>query len=46
MGQGLDFEIEKHNKKVRQTLLEQLLEMKWDEFEELIARLLAEVGFE
>ena len=46
MGQGLAFEIEQHNKKIRQALLKRLLEMKWEEFEELIARLLAEVGFE
>ncbi|HWP38181.1 MAG TPA: HTH domain-containing protein [Gemmatimonadales bacterium] len=46
MGQGLAFEIEQHNKKVRQALLKRLLEMKWEEFEELIARLLAEVGFD
>jgi len=46
MGQGLAFEIEQHNKKVRQALLKRLLEMKWEEFEELVARLLAEMGFE
>jgi restriction system protein len=46
MGQGLAFEIEQHNKKVRQALLKRILEMKWEEFEELVARLLAEVGFE
>ena len=46
MGRGLAFDIEQHNKKVRQTLLKKLLEMEWEEFEELIARLLAEMGFE
>lgn len=46
MGQGLAFQIEQHNKKVRQVLRKRLLEMKWEEFEELIARLLAETGFE
>jgi len=46
MGQGLAFEIEQHNKKVRQALRKRLLEMKWEEFEELITHLLAEVGFE
>jgi restriction system protein len=46
MGQGLAFQIEQHNKKVRQALRKRLLEMKWEEFEELIARLLAETGFE
>lgn len=46
MGHGLAFQIEQQNKKVRQALLKKLLEMEWEEFEELIARLLAEVGFE
>lgn len=46
MGWGLAFEIEQHNRKVRQALRKRLLEMKWEEFEELIARLLAEMGFE
>jgi len=46
IGHGLAFEIEQHNKKVRHGLLKRLLEMKWGEFEELIARLLAEMGFE
>jgi len=46
IGQGLEFEIEQHNKKVRLALKNQLLGMEWDRFEELIARLLAEIGFE
>jgi len=46
MGRGLAFEIEQHNKKVRQALHSRLLGMEWDGFEELIARLLAEIGFE
>lgn len=46
MGRGLAFEIEQHNKKVRQALHKRLLETEWDAFEELIARLLAEMGFE
>ena len=46
MGRGLAFEIEQHNKKVRQALHRRLLGMEWDVFEELIARLLAEMGFE
>jgi len=46
MGRGLAFEIEQHNKKVRQALLNRLLKMRWEEFEELIARMLAEMGFE
>ncbi len=46
MGRGLAFEIEQHNKKVRQALHKCLLGMEWDTFEELIARFLAEMGFE
>ncbi len=45
-GRGLVFEIEQHNKKVRQALHKSLLAMKPAEFEELIGRLLAEIGFE
>ncbi|HPZ78740.1 MAG TPA: HTH domain-containing protein [Bacillota bacterium] len=43
---GLASQIEQHNKKVRQELRNRLLNMEWDEFEDLIARLLAEMGFE
>lgn len=46
MGKGLAFEIEQHNKRVRQALHKRLLGMDPTEFEELIARLLAEIGFE
>jgi len=46
MGKGLSFEIEQHNKKVRDKLKKQLLDMDWGEFEDLIARMLAEMGFE
>lgn len=46
MGKGLAFEIEQHNKHVRQSLHKQLLEIEPGEFEELIGRLLAEIGFE
>lgn len=46
MGRGLAFEIEQYNKRVRQTLRKRLLAMDSGEFEELIARLLAEIGFE
>lgn len=46
MGKGLAFEIEQHNKRVRQALHKQLLAMGPTAFEELIALLLAEVGFE
>ena len=43
---GLPFEIDQHNKGVRQALHERLLSMDPTEFEELVARLLVEVGFE
>ena len=46
MGRGLAFEIEQHNKKVRQSLLKRLLDMKWEAFEDLVAGILAEMGFE
>ena len=46
MGRGLAFEIEQHNKRVRQKLHAHLLKMDPGEFEDLIGRLLAELGFE
>ena len=46
MGKGLAFEIEQHKGRVRQALHKQLLAMDPTEFEEMIARLLAEIGFE
>ena len=46
MATGLALEIEKHNKKVRRELHKKLLEMDWDAFEDLVARLLSEMGFE
>ena len=46
MATGLVLEIEKHNKKVRRELHKKLLEMNWDAFEDLVARLLSEMGFE
>lgn len=46
MGRGLAFEIEQHNKRVRQSLHKQLLKMDAYEFEELIAQLLISIGFE
>ena len=46
MGSSLAIEIEKHNKKVRKEFQKRLLDMKWDEFEKLVARFLAEMGFE
>jgi restriction system protein len=46
MGRGLAFQIEEHNKHVRQALLKRLLGMEWGQFEEMIGRLLVEMGFE
>ena len=46
MATGLALEIEKHNKKVRRELHKKLLEMNWEAFEDLVARLLSEMGFE
>jgi restriction system protein len=46
MGRGLAFEIEQHNRRVRQKLHAHLLKMDPGEFEDLIGRLLAELGFE
>ena len=46
MARGLAFQIEQHNKQVRNSLLERLLVMKPGEFEILISRLLTEMGFD
>lgn len=46
MGQGLAFQIEQHNQKIRKKILKRLLMLSPNEFEELIAQLLAEIGFE
>lgn len=46
MGHGLAFEIEQHNAQVRKALHKRLFNLTSDGFEELIAQLLAEVGFE
>lgn len=46
MGKGLAFEIEQHNRRVRQDLHKRLLALDWYDFEELITRLLIEMGFE
>ncbi len=46
MAMGLALEIEKHNRKVRKELHKKLLEMDWEAFENLVARLLLEMGFE
>lgn len=46
MGHGLSYEIEQHNRQVRQALRKRLLGLKPKEFEELIGLLLVEMGFE
>ncbi|HSW47348.1 MAG TPA: HTH domain-containing protein, partial [Phycisphaerae bacterium] len=46
MGEGLTLEIEQHNKRVREELHKTLLAMDPTAFEELIGRLLAEIGFD
>ncbi len=46
MGRGLVFEIEKHNREICKKLHKKLFALKPTEFEELIAQLLAEIGFE
>ena len=46
MGRGLAFDIEQHNKRVRQSMHKRLLAMDWGDFEDLVARLLVEIGFE
>jgi len=45
-GRGLAFEIEQHNKNVRQALHKRVLAMESYEFEELIAQLLVAIGFD
>ncbi len=46
MGQGLAYPIAQHNKQVRQALRKRLLGLKSKEFEDLVALLLVEMGFE
>ena len=46
MGHGLSYEIEQHNRQVRQALRKRLQGLKPKEFEELIGLLLVEMGFE
>lgn len=43
---GLEFEVEQHNRQVREELLEHLLEMAPEQFEAVVARLLVALGFE
>ncbi len=46
MGTGLAFEIQQHNRHVRQQLRKRIMNVTPDQFEELIGQLLAAVGFE
>ncbi|HEO69670.1 MAG TPA: restriction endonuclease [Candidatus Hydrogenedentes bacterium] len=46
MGHGLSYEIEQHNRQVRQALRKRLLGLKPKEFEDLVGLLLVEMGFE
>ena len=46
MGEGLVFQIEQQNQEMQKKLLEHLKDLKPYEFEELIGRLLGEMGFE
>lgn len=46
MGRGLAFQVEQHNRDVRKKLFSSLRQMSWERFEEFVAKLLAEIGFE
>ncbi|MGE4157697.1 MAG: HTH domain-containing protein [Planctomycetota bacterium] len=46
MGQGLVLEIDQQNQRARKALLARLLALSWGQFEVLIGRLLAEMGFD
>jgi restriction system protein len=46
MGHGLAFDIDRHNRRVRGALLDRLKKLDPIQFEELIAGLLAEIGFD
>ena len=43
---GIEGEIEKHNRKVREDLRKKLLQMKWEEFEKLVEELFIKMDFE
>jgi len=45
-GEGLAYQIEEHNRDIRKKLHKELQKMPPDAFEDLIGRLLAEIGFE
>jgi len=46
MGRGLAFEIQQHNRRIRDNLRKQLHTIDPDEFEQLVSQLLAAIGFE
>ncbi len=46
MGKGIAFDVEQNNRRVRQELHKRLLSLSPTEFEEQVARLLAEIGFD
>ncbi len=46
LGEGLAFQIGRHNNEVRKKLLQEVRTMDWADFEALVARLLVAIGFE
>lgn len=46
MGEGLAYQIDQQNREVQETLMEHLISLTPEEFEQLIGRLLGELGFE
>jgi len=46
MGEGLAYQIEQHNREIQKKLLDKVLDLSAEEFEQLVGRLLGEMGFE
>ncbi len=46
MGEGLAYQIEQHNREVQKKLLYKVMDLSPEEFEQLVGRLLGEMGFE
>jgi len=46
MGEGLAYQIEQHNREIQKKLLEKVLDLSAEKFEQLVGRLLGEMGFE
>jgi len=46
MGEGLAYQIEQHNREIQKKLLGKVLDLSAEEFEQLVGRLLGEMGFE